>query len=66
MIINDKLRNSSKAKKTKETGQLNTACESGLDLEPDIVCWKEDVYKKTLLGQLKNIKWAWRLNKSIA
>ena len=55
MIVKDKLRNSFKAKKTKETGQLNTTCESGLDLGPDIVCWKEDGYKKTLLGQLKNM-----------
>ena len=46
MIVKDKLRNSSRAKETKETGQLNTTCDSGLHLGPDIGCWGEDGYKR--------------------
>lgn len=46
MNVKDKLRNSSRAKKTKETGQLNTTCDSRLHLGPDIGCWGEDGYKR--------------------
>lgn len=45
MIVKDKLRNSSRAKKTKETGQLNTTCDSRLHLGPDIGCWGEMAVK---------------------
>lgn len=51
MIVNE-LRNSPKAKKTKETGQLDTTCELDWTLNQILSVGK------TLLEQLKNIKWA--------